>query len=185
MKGIDRLIEFFCRSLALRLPRRSFIATFSLFLGASSKIVAFPVEHSSRSTEGREEKKEKNEASTQDPTASCSYWRYCSIDGFLCSCCGGGVTSCPPGTFPSPTHWVGSCRNPEDNKHYLISYRDCCGKGYCGRCYCRQTDEHEMPVYQLNRNNDTIWCFGAPNMMYHCTGAAVLGPAQNHPETER
>lgn len=23
-----------------------------------------------------------------DPT-TCEYWRYCAIDGFLCSCCGG------------------------------------------------------------------------------------------------
>jgi methylamine dehydrogenase light chain len=31
----------------------------------------------------------------QDPgdQASCDYWRYCAIDGFLCSCCGGTVNT--------------------------------------------------------------------------------------------
>ncbi|WP_048810312.1 methylamine dehydrogenase light chain [Candidatus Methylacidiphilum infernorum] len=185
MKAIDRLVEFFCRHLALRLPRRSFFASFALFIGAAKNIMAVPVERPSLLKDDAEEKKGKEPPASNDPATSCSYWRYCSLDGFLCSCCGGGATACPPGTFPSPTHWVGSCRNPEDGKHYLVSYRDCCGKGYCGRCYCRQTDAKEMPVYQLLRNNDTIWCFGAPNMIYHCTGAAVLAPAQDNPREER
>jgi hypothetical protein len=36
----------------------------------------------------------------QDPgdRTSCDYWRYCAIDGFLCTCCGGSVNACPPGT---------------------------------------------------------------------------------------
>ena len=25
----------------------------------------------------------------------CDYWRYCAIDGFLCSCCGGSANPVP------------------------------------------------------------------------------------------
>src|SRR5699024_11783589 len=47
---------------------------------------------------------------------SCDYWRYCGVDGFLCTCCGGTATSCPPGAEPSPIAWVGTCHNPKDGK---------------------------------------------------------------------
>ncbi|CAI9084744.1 methylamine dehydrogenase [Candidatus Methylacidiphilum fumarolicum] len=176
MNWIDRLVEFWSRRLALRGSRRGFLTSLALFLGAACKLLPAPIERTQSQSTAPEEKELTEKTNNE---SSCAYWRYCSIDGFLCSCCGGGVTACPPGTFPSPTHWVGSCRNPLDGKQYLISYRDCCGKGACGRCYCQQTNETEMPVYQINRNNDTIWCFGAPNMMYHCTGASILGLAQD------
>ena len=106
-------------------------------------------------------------AQTNDPT-QCNYWRYCAIDGYMCSCCGGGPNVCPPGSTPSPTAWVGSCINPDDGQTYLLAYRDCCGKGSCGRCSCLNT-EGEMPVYRPALNNDIIWCFGVPSMVYHCS----------------
>ena len=34
---------------------------------------------------------------TDDPR-SCEYWKYCALDGFLCSCCGGSSHTCPAGT---------------------------------------------------------------------------------------
>ena len=71
---------------------------------------------------------------------SCGYWRHCAIDGFLASCCGGTHTTCPPGTQMSPITWLGTCRNPADGREYVISYNDCCGKGFCGRCFCKRNE---------------------------------------------
>src|SRR5438045_5475538 len=34
-------------------------------------------------------------------------------DGFLCACCGGSSSSCPPGTAVSPITWIGTCRSEE------------------------------------------------------------------------
>ncbi len=117
-------------------------------------------------------------AQVTDPNV-CSYWRYCAIDGTLCSCCGGGVSTCPAGTEPSPTSWVGTCVNPEDGKSYLIAYRDCCGSTVCqaGKdCSCDATDR-ELPIYRPQSNNDIIWCFGVSTMAYHCSTAALVGLA--------
>ena len=36
--------------------------------------------------------------------------------------------------------WVGTCRNPNDGKDYLISYNDCCGVTMCGRCFCNHNE---------------------------------------------
>ena len=41
----------------------------------------------------------------EDPMA-CDYWRNCALDGFLCNCCGGTISSCPPGTDVSKVTWV-------------------------------------------------------------------------------
>ncbi len=109
------------------------------------------------------------------PTA-CNYWRHCSSDGYLCECCGGTYNQCPPGSIASPTSWVGTCVNPDDNQAYLIAYQDCCGKDSCGQCACLGT-EGEMPSYRPELNNDIIWCFGAPSMVYHCSSQVVIGKA--------
>jgi methylamine dehydrogenase light chain len=110
-------------------------------------------------------------------TQSCDYWRYCALGGALCSCCGGSVTSCPPGAEPSPITWVGTCRNPVDDQDYLISYNDCCGKPFCSRCFCHRT-ERDKPVYFPSKSNDVLWCFGTESRSYHCTVALVLGKAE-------
>jgi methylamine dehydrogenase light chain len=107
---------------------------------------------------------------------SCEYWRYCALGGALCSCCGGSANSCPPGSEVSPISWVGTCRNPVDGRDYLISYNDCCGKSFCDRCFCTNT-ERERPVYFPSKSNSVLWCFGTESRAYHCTVAAVLGEA--------
>jgi methylamine dehydrogenase light chain len=106
----------------------------------------------------------------------CDYWRYCAVDGFLCSCCGGTVNSCPPGTEPSKVSWIGTCRNPADGKDYLISYFDCCGKAACGRCLCN-TNLGERPAYRITLHNDINWCMGSTSTMFHCTASLVVGIA--------
>jgi methylamine dehydrogenase light chain len=104
----------------------------------------------------------------------CNYWRYCSSDGYLCACCGGGPITCPPGTSPSPTSWVVSCIKPDDQQMYLVMYRDCCGKEVCSRCFC-QSSERELPVYRPQNSDAPLWCFGTDQMAYHCTHAALIG----------
>ena len=110
-----------------------------------------------------------------DPN-SCDYWRYCSIDGFLCSCCGGTTTSCPPGTDASQVTWIGTCRNPADGKDYIISYNDCCGKHSCSQCACTR-NESEEPLYRPFNNNDVNWCLGAESRIYNCTVTIIRGVA--------
>jgi methylamine dehydrogenase light chain len=107
---------------------------------------------------------------------SCDYWRYCSIDGFISSCCGGTHTSCPPGTAMSPVTWIGTCRNPADGRDYVISYNDCCGKDVCGRCFCRRT-QGDMPIYYPGKSNDINWCMGSAGVVYNSTVAVVVGVA--------
>lgn len=112
-----------------------------------------------------------------DPT-TCEYWRHCAMDGFICSCCGGTQKTCPPGTEMAPLTWIGTCRNPADNKDYIISYNDCCGKTSCGACLCNR-NESDRPPYRALANNDTNWCLGTSSTLYHCTTAIILGIATN------
>jgi methylamine dehydrogenase heavy chain len=104
------------------------------------------------------------------------YWRYCALDGFLSDCCGGGVATCPPGTEMSSVSWLGTCRNPADGKDYVISYNDCCGKTYCGKCFVKR-NEGEKPVYYTSKNNDIGWCMGTQSAVYNSTAAVVVGVA--------
>jgi methylamine dehydrogenase light chain len=63
-----------------------------------------------------------------------------------------------------------------DDKDYIISYNDCCGKSACGRCGCAR-NEGDKPVYIPARSNDIDWCLGTRSNVYHCSTAVVLGLA--------
>ena len=42
-------------------------------------------------------------AADAEPTdQACEYWRYCALDGFLCTCCGGTVSLAAPPTAKAP-----------------------------------------------------------------------------------
>ncbi|HKR87126.1 MAG TPA: methylamine dehydrogenase light chain [Phenylobacterium sp.] len=173
MNRFDRIAERVARRAAKQISRRSLFGRLAGALTAGVAVTPLlPVARASAQRPANPVQP----GETGDPTA-CDYWRYCGIDGFLCACCGGSASSCPPGTEPSPITWVGTCRNPTDGKPYIISYNDCCGKSACGRCTCSRS-EGDTPVYQPSTTNDADWCLGtSAGVVYNCSTAVVLGPA--------
>lgn len=163
--SLDGLVERLTRQLAQRSSRRSVLTFMGRVVFGGFAFPLLPIDRTAN-------KSFAESAQTKDPT-KCNYWRYCAADGYMCSCCGGSPSSCPPGTSLAPSSWVGTCLNPDDGQTYLISYQDCCGKDSCGRCACGNTEE-ELPVYEPQFNSDIVWCFGAPNMVYHCSTAHIL-----------
>jgi methylamine dehydrogenase light chain len=152
--------------LARSISRRNFLSRLGMMLAGAATLPLLPVARSFAQEKPQE----------VGDQQSCEYWRYCALDGVLCTCCGGTITSCPPGAEPSPISWVGTCRNPVDERDYLISYNDCCGKSMCKRCGCHNT-ERETPVYLPSNSGSILWCFGTEHHSYHCTVAVVLGEA--------
>ncbi len=171
---LDRWVTELSRGLARATSRRHFLSRLGVLLVGGAAMPLLPVARGARaqSAGGPPEDIEGPEG---DPRR-CEYWRHCGIDGSPCACCGGSVTQCPPGTESSPVTWVGTCRNPEDGKDYLISYNDCCGRTFCGRCMCNR-NEGERPEYHWYRNHDINRCAGASSQLYNCSVAVVIGEA--------
>jgi len=163
MKSIEELLEGATRTLAMRSSRRGVLGRLGRLLAISA--ASAPLLPISRSAQ----------AAPSQNDQSCDYWKYCSVDGFLCSCCGGSSTQCPPGTEPSKVSWVGTCRNAADGKDYLVSYNDCCGSTGCGRCMCN-SNVGDRPGYSMATHNDINWCMGnGDSTIYHCTVSLIVG----------
>jgi len=171
MIELDRWIEASARRLARRSSRRGFLGRVATALFGASALPLLPV---ARAAAG--EATRAPAAPEQGDATDCDYWRYCAIDGFLASCCGGSTTACPPGTEMSHVTWIGTCKNPVDGKDYIISYNDCCGNSYCGRCFCNR-NEGDRPVYLTGKANEINWCMGTETTAYSSTVAVVLGVA--------
>jgi methylamine dehydrogenase light chain len=170
MRSLDQLVEQSTRSLAHCTSRRSLLAHLGRLLTGAAVLPLLPIDRGSRA--------HANEAHPgPDSAESCDYWKYCAIDGFLCACCGGTSTSCPPGTAASPISWVGTCHNARDGRDYMVSYNDCCGKSTCGTCDCTRA-QGEKPMYRPSRNNDLNWCMANTDSNYHCTVSVILGVAE-------
>jgi methylamine dehydrogenase light chain len=184
MAQFDHLAEKMLRGFASRTSRRSVFSVLGGFLAGAATLPLLPV---ARAAEGGpaskpafnpEEMPPLATGNPQDPgdPSKCDYWRYCAIDGSLCNCYGGTVTSCPPGTEMSPITWIGTCRNPADKRNYIISYNDCCGGVAWGRCAC-QNNKGDRPVVRPQNNNEVTWCFGTESQSYTCTVSVILGVA--------
>ncbi len=173
---LNRVSEHAARGLARRSSRRSVLGVLGGLLAGTAGLPLLPVARASSTGESLVPAQSTGNPNDPGDPTSCDYWRYCGIDGFLCSCCGGSQNACPPGTEMSPLTWVGTCRNPADGVNYVISYNDCCGKSSCGRCICNR-NEDDKPVYRPSANNDIDWCMGTTNNVYNCSTAVILGVA--------
>ena len=174
MLWFDFFTENSARRLARSTSRRSALARLGGMLVGAAALPLLPVARAATESPALT-----GEANIDDPDhlLSCEYWRYCAMDGFLCGCCGGSYQSCPPGAEPSVLAWLGTCRNPDDGKDYVISYRDCCGKSSCGRCMCYKHQD-ELPTYRPNKSNDIDWCIGSrAGLAVNCTLSLVVGIA--------
>ena len=178
MKWLDKFTENSSRTLAKRTSRRSMLTSLSALLLGGAAIPLLPVARAAGGSNGYPGVGSQTTGNPEDPgdPTSCEYWRYCAIDGFLCSCCGGSASSCPPGTEMSPITWIGTCQNPADGKNYIISYNDCCGMTSCSRCLCNR-NESDRPTYRPQANNDIDWCLGTKSSVYTCSTGVVLGVA--------
>lgn len=180
MHPLDRFVETSSRSLAQRTSRRSLLAGLGRILTGAALLPLLPVDRASRAsaaTPARGGPAAHSSKVNNDPR-SCEYWRYCAIDGYLCSCCGGSTHQCPPGTRPSAVTWVGTCHNPADGHDYVVSYNDCCGKSSCGRCFCNR-NEGDKPLYVPFESNDYNWCAGSQSgIPYHCSTSRIVALAK-------
>lgn len=166
----DRLTEKVSRSFARTTSRRGWLGVLGAGLVGAVSLPLLPVARADH-----HQPKKSNIPDVGDDE-TCEYWRYCAIDGFLCTCCGGTVNMCPPGTEMSPITWIGTCNNPVDGKNYVISYNDCCGKSGCGNCMCNR-NEGDKPMHNPPKSNDLNWCLGTESILYNCSTAIVVGIA--------
>jgi methylamine dehydrogenase light chain len=181
--NLDRYAERILRSFAGRTSRRSVFTLIGSALVGAATLPLLPVARG-EDTEANDGdpnsglQPPQRSGNPQDPgdQTRCDYWRYCAIDGSLCTCYGGTVSSCPPGTEMSPITWVGTCFNPADKRNYIISYNDCCGGVLWGRCNC-QRNEGDRPVVRPSSNNEVTWCFGTKSQSYTCSTAVIFGVA--------
>jgi methylamine dehydrogenase light chain len=184
MQAFDRAAETAFRRSAQAIGRRSALSTIGKLLIGGAALPVLPFDRSGRvfaagapgADGAKTDQSKMGAAKTEATDTSCDYWRFCALDGFLCSCCGGSVSACPPGAEPSKVTWVGTCHNPNDGKNYLVSYNDCCGKTSCGRCLCNG-NVGERPGYRMGIHNDINWCMANTQTMYHCTVSVLVGMA--------
>lgn len=170
---IDKTAEAGARKTAMQTGRRSFLAKAGVVLAGTMAMPLLPFDRSL----GGLAMAATGAGGDVNDEYSCDYWRHCALDGNLCSTSGGTMTSCPPGSEASKVAWVGTCRNPNDGKDYLVSYNDCCGKAsVASSTFCFRS-ERERPGYRMGLHNDINWCMANTNKGYHCTVSVVVGLA--------
>ena len=170
----DRAAEKRARQSAQRVSRRSIVAMLGQAMVGALAVPLLPFDRSGEAFGAEHPEPKKGEFKNTTDNEACDYWRYCALSGTLCTCCGGTLTSCPPGAEVSKVTWVGTCENPSDGKQYLVSYNDCCGKVACDQCPC-SNHQRERPGYRLGLHNGINWCMANDRNAYHCTVAALIG----------
>jgi hypothetical protein len=80
LNRLDAITEYLTRKTAGIVSRRSFVARLGAAITLSSGFPVLPVARAERAPQVQPQEK--------GDTQSCEYWRYCGVDGFLCSCCG-------------------------------------------------------------------------------------------------
>jgi len=165
--SFDDQFAGFTRRLAMGASRRGVLARLGRAMLGAAMVPVLPIDRDFGTARADE--------LVMDPTR-CEYWKYCSMDGQLCSCCGGSAHECPPGTQISKVSWVGTCRNGSDGRDYLVSYTDCCGRSSCGQCDCHG-NVRERPGYSMGLHNDVNWCMANSEVSYHCTISVIVGVA--------
>ena len=168
MGRFDSLFEGRIRSSARSHGRRSFLSKAGLAVVGTGAMPLLPFDRSAKA---------QAEENNSGDEASCDYWRYCALDGNLCATAGGTLTSCPPGSEASKVSWVGTCLNPFDQKNYLVSYNDCCGKAIAITVTECLNSKGERPGYKIGLHNDVNWCMANEKKGYYCTVAMVVGIA--------
>ena len=178
MSVFDKLVERSARKLAHNTSRRSLLTKLGMALSGAAVVPLLPVARAAAEDGGYPGVGKQSTGNLQDPgdPTSCDYWRYCAIDGFLCSCCGGSANTCPAGTEMSPITWIGTCQNPADGRAYIISYNDCCGAPEFSRCMCNR-NEGDRPMVLPQASNDINLCLGTTSISYTCSTAVILGVA--------
>lgn len=170
---MDNAAEARTRHIASVAGRRSFLQKAGWALVGGAVLPMLPYDNSNGAAFAR------GLGEPDEIPEDCEYWRYCSLHGGLCTQCGGTITQCPPGSTPSKVAWVGTCRNPNDDRDYLVSYNDCCGKASrCGDGGCSR-QEGDRPGYRMGLASESSWCVAnMPESGIHCTLAVVVGLAE-------
>src|SRR5262245_37679224 len=97
--NIDNFGERVTVRLAAKTSRRSVLSKLGAVLVAAPIFPLLPVERAKAADQVKET--DFSRAAQTNDESACNYWRYCGSDGFMCSCCGGGTHSCPPGSQTS------------------------------------------------------------------------------------
>ena len=110
MSLFDDTVEKASRRLARLTSRRGVLSALGKLVVGGAVLPLLPIDRTYGKTDPH-----------QADATKCDYWKYCAMDGQLCSCCGGTGMQCPPGTEASSVSWVGTCLNAHDGKNYLVS----------------------------------------------------------------
>ena len=99
LKDLDAATNGAVRFISSRTSRRSFLGKFGTFLAGMGALPILPVVRDAHAQSS-------DDIPDMGNPDSCEYWRYCAFSGQACSCCGGTVTQCPPGSETATVAWV-------------------------------------------------------------------------------